>query len=490
MGLTAAIQTAQSALRTTSAQTQIVSRNVAGASDPGYSRKLSLVTSSGDGTAQSVVVQRATDKALMESMIEATSRAAAEQAVADGLNMLEQTVGDPEDDRSPAALVGALSDSLQLYSALPSDPSLAQGAVSKAQALAGALNDATNVVQEVRGNADRELATAVSDLNGLLADLEDTNAAIIIGTHSGTDITDHLDTRDKLLSQISELIGIRTVSRGANDIAVYTTSGVTLFDGVARAVSFQETPALGAAQSGNAVYVDGVAVTGDSASMPINSGRISGLARLRDKVAVTYQSQLDEMARGLIETFAESDQSVPATLPDQPGLFTYPGAPAMPGAALVPGLAGSIEVNANVDPAQGGSLSRLRDGGISDPGNAAYIYNASGAAGFSNRLGELLGKMQEVRSFDAAAGLEANASLGSFATSSVGWLESTRQNAVGNAEYEATLLARASDALSHATGVNLDDEMSLLLELERSYQASSKLLATVDEMIAGFMAGI
>ena len=71
-----------------------------------------------------------------------------------------------------------------------------------------------------------------------------------------------------------------------------------------------------------------------------------------------------------------------------------------------------------------------------------------------------------------------------------GWLEGTRQSASDDAEYQTALLARASDALSQATGVNLDDEMSLLLELERSYQASSKLLTTVDDMLATFIAEI
>ena len=50
---------------------------------------------------------------------------------------------------------------------------------------------------------------------------------------------------------------------------------------------------------------------------------------MRDNAAVTYQSQLDEVARGLIDAFKETDQSG-AALPDVPGLFTYPGAPAMP----------------------------------------------------------------------------------------------------------------------------------------------------------------
>ena len=71
--------------------------------------------------------------------------------------------------------------------------------------------------------------------------------------------------------------------------------------------------------------------------MPIQSGKLAGLATLRDNATVTYQSQLDEVARGLIEVFKESDQRAVPLLPDVPGLFTYPGAPAMlPTAADLP----------------------------------------------------------------------------------------------------------------------------------------------------------
>ena len=59
--------------------------------------------------------------------------------------------------------------------------------------------------------------------------------------------------------------------------------------------------------------------------MRSGSGRLIGLAAVRDTYAVTYQNQLDEIARGLIEAFAESDQSASPSLPDAPGLFTYPG---------------------------------------------------------------------------------------------------------------------------------------------------------------------
>ena len=47
------------------------------------------------------------------------------------------------------------------------------------------------------------------------------------------------------------------MSRGDNDMAVYTDSGVTLFDVKARAVTFDRTYSFSATTAGNVVYADG-----------------------------------------------------------------------------------------------------------------------------------------------------------------------------------------------------------------------------------------
>ncbi len=54
--------------------------------------------------------------------------------------------------------------------------------------------------------------------------------------------------------------------------------------------------------------------------------------------------------------------------------------------------------------------------------------------------------------------------------------------------YRATLFERTSEALSNATGVNLDHEMTLLLDLERSYMATSRLISVIDEMFRALLA--
>ena len=102
--------------------------------------------------------------------------------------------------------------------------------------------------------------------------------------------------------------------------------------------------------------VDGVPITGASSPMAIQSGALAGLANLRDTVAPEYQAQLDQIAGGLVNAFAESDQSAKPGLPSLPGLFTYSGATGLPTTTAMTGLAASIEVNPAVDPSQGGDV--------------------------------------------------------------------------------------------------------------------------------------
>lgn len=45
-------------------------------------------------------------------------------------------------------------------------------------------------------------------------------------------------------------------------------------------------------------------------------------------------------------------------------------------------------------------------------------------------------------------------------------------------------MTQTTQALSNATGVNLDDQMSQMLALENSYQASARLLETINSLFA------
>jgi flagellar hook-associated protein 1 FlgK len=333
------------------------------------------------------------------------------------------------------------------------------------------------------------MATSVANINKLLTQFATVNTAVVKGTIAGDDVTDYLDQRDSIISQLSQELGVSVSIRTNGDAALYTDSGIALFDKQARTVSFTATNAYTAGTTGNAVYIDGVPVTGASSVMPLKSGKIAGLAQLRDNATVTYQNQLDEIARGLIATFAESDQSAVPTLPNVPGLFTYPGAPAIPaGATVSVGLAGTITIAASVDPASGGNPNLLRDGAIS--GIAAYTYNSTGNGGFSTRLQQLVDGMDLPQSFDPTAMGKPSGSVIEFASSSASWIETQRKSTSDNVQYQNTLLDRTTSALSNVSGVNMDDEMSFMLQVERTYSASSKLISTVDTMLNSLLAAV
>ena len=221
--------------------------------------------------------------------------------------------------------------------------------------------------------------------------------------------------------------------------------------------------------------------------MAIQSGALAGYAQLRDTIAPEYQSQLDQIAGGVVSAFAETDQSATPTQPALPGLFTFPGATGVPADTDVTGLAAEIEVNPNADPSQGGNIDLLRDGGISDPGNPVYTYNTTGSASYSGRIQQMISAISSTQSFNPAAGLGSSDSLSDYASNSVGWLQGQSQTASDNANYQSSLVSQASGALSNATGVNLDTEMTNMLNIENSYTTSAKLLTTVNAMFSALI---
>ena len=139
MSLTSALLTAQSALTTVSKQTALVSRNIAGANDPNFSRRIGSVVS-GPGGLTYLSVTRSADAALMSKYIETNSQLGASDTLQGGLDRLSGIYSANDASGAPSALLGDLRDSLQLYASQPGNTTVGQAAVAKAVDLATALN--------------------------------------------------------------------------------------------------------------------------------------------------------------------------------------------------------------------------------------------------------------------------------------------------------------------------------------------------------------
>ncbi|TIX25359.1 flagellar hook-associated protein FlgK [Mesorhizobium sp.] len=479
MSLSTALSIAQSALMNTARQTSVVSRNVADASNPDYSRRQAVVTSTAPG-ARSVDIQRAANDLLFRQNLSALSVWSGQHALYSGMDQLGVSVNGVDNASSPSTAIGNLQQALQLYATSPSNQNLGASVIDAAKQVVRSLNEGAKAVQDFRTQTDGQIATAVDDLNSLLSQFQDANAAVISGTRSGTDVSDALDQRDALLKKISNYVPVSTFTRGDNDMVITTGDGTTLFETIPRTVTFAASAGYTAGAAGNAVYIDNVPISAGAGGNTSASGTLAGLLQLRDGVASTMQSQLDETARGLITAFAETAPS----MPNAAGLFTWSGAPAIPAAGtLVNGLAASISVNAAMDPNTGGSPTLLRDGGAN---GAAYIANTGGAS-YSTLLVAYGDRLDQPMTFDPAAGISATSSVSDYAASSIGWFEGVRQQASTASDAKEALASRSAEALSNATGVNVDQEMSLLLDLEHTYQASARMMKTVDDMMAALL---
>ncbi len=491
MSLSSALDGSIAGLSVASAQISVVSQNIANQSNPNASRKIAeIVTINGLPTVASIT--RASNSALSASLLSANGAQGQQSAISNALTQLQNTLGTgSSDSNSPVALIGALKDALQNYADAPQDTASAAAAVTAASNLAAGLNSASTTVQNVREQADAGIASSVSSINSLLNRFGQVNQTVVNGTQSGADITAALDQRDSILQQLSSQLGITTVTRANNDVALFTDSGVTLFDKTARTVTFTATPAFTASTQGQAVYADGVPITVPGSSLSIHSGALAGLVNVRDNLAPTYQSQLDGIASGLITNFQETDQSASPTQPAQAGLFTNGGSLTVPASGVTsPGLAANISVASSVNPSTG-NPSLLRDGGISSNGAAPYVYNPSpGQTGYSDRLNQLIANLSQPIAFDPSAGAGSEASVTGYASASASWLGAQVSQASTAASYSAALQSTAATALSNATGVNLDSELSNMLALEQSYQASAKLLNTVNSLYTSLFAAI
>jgi len=464
MSLSAAINTAQSIFSNTGQQTAIVSKNIANSGNADYVRRLAMMGIDSEGSYY-IKIQRAQNEALFKQNIASISGASAQTRLLDGLTQMQSVFGGNEYASSPSTYLAKFRSSLQTYAASPGNITIASSTIADAKDLAYSISTSATAVQNIRADADKEILEQVGTLNGYLTQFETVNNEIVGNLATGKDASDALDQRDKLLKQIAEIVGISTVTRSNMDTVIYSADGTVLFETLARKVTFTPSPNFDATVTGNPVYVDGVALKAGTGGNTTSEGTLASLVQIRDDIAPKMQSQLDEVARMLVTMFQENAG---------PGLFTWTGGTIPAAGTIEPGIAASLKVNplAEADP------TMLRDGGFN-----GVVSNTSGSAGYTTLLDGFIVAMDTTQSFDINADLGGSASIMTYASSSIGWLEQLRKSASTSNDNKTAMLAQTQQALSNETGVSLDEELALMLDLEQSYKASAKLLSTVDEML-------
>jgi len=309
--ITGALRTAQSGLLTNQAALDAVSNNIANVNTPGYSRKdiqlQSRVVSGAGAGVQIGEIRRAIDEGLLKNLRAETGNYQKFNAQTPYYERIQELFGAPGDNISISHILAEFSKSLETL-ALSPDKSLDQGEmVRRAEDVTQKLKDMSDAIQTLRLQADQDIGAAAVQITALSAEIGDFNDKIIRYSSTNQDVSDLRDLRDASLDQLSQLIDISYFSRSDGDIVVFTSAGRTLVDNVPATLSHSSASSVTATTTLaegdlNGLYV-GTAILGNDITTAVTGGSVKGLIDMRDTILTNLQSQFDELAGEIRDSF-------------------------------------------------------------------------------------------------------------------------------------------------------------------------------------------
>jgi flagellar hook-associated protein 1 FlgK len=493
MSISTALQVAASGLATYGRLSDIAANNIANADVDGFVRKegrLESVTRAGRGLgvaladilrhANPSLAREARREGALVAFLDVQSEALAAYAV---------ELGQPSEGRSVAAALARLEQAFISLAETPESASLQREVVHAARGVTSNLAGLSASVRRLREDAELQIQAEVEIVNQSLAELKRVNDEIKLLAGTGRDVTALEDQRDRLIDAIALRIPVREIRRAPNDVLLLTEQGVPLFDGDPAQVGFTRTAGIapaaiydpsGAPDPGYSAILSGLTIDGRDVApgsgdaQAIASGRIAGLFAVRDDVTVQLQKQIDQLASALIDRFQDPAND-PSLAPGTPGLFTAASLfHDRSDPAEIVGMADRIAVNLAVDPDQGGAAWRVRDGvGAAAPG----------PAGDSTQVFRFLAAFDDTLSYPSDSGIAPTLTLRATGVELVGGQQSARAEAQARSERQAVVADTLRDVRANATGVNVDNELQRMLQIEKSYAANANVVQAAARML-------
>ncbi len=457
--LSTAFNTAAGALDADQAALDVVANNTANVNTPGYTVEMPAwqqndpvtlngmtmgmgVTMTGPESQRSRVLEQA-----MQQQTQAESASDARLTALNQMQALFSGAAGAGTDASQASGIGSdLSNLFDAFSALEggsSDDAARQQVLSAAEALASDFNGAASQLESQRQSLDQQAGSVVEQANALLQNVAQLNLQIAT-TSPNADAGTMEDQRQQDLTQLSQLIGIRTVTTENNGLTVTTAGGALL---VSQGQVFQMT----SGESGGVTHfydAQGNDITGD---LTAGGGQIGGILTARDEDIPQAESSLDTLAYS-VATAVNTQNAAGADLNGNPGAAIF----SLPGTATAANPAGS---------AAGIAVS------MTDPSQIAAAAAGEGSADNANAIA-----MADLANQGIVGGMTATQDFADFVT--------TLGNHVTEVSSENTAqqaaLTQLQSQIGSLSGVSLNDEAAQMETLEQSYEAASKLFTALD----------
>jgi len=318
--LSATLEKALSGLRASQSGIDIVGRNLANVNTPGYTRKFQNLqpnTNGGDGFGvEQLPESRYVDRGLEKQFRENYSANEKLKVLDDFLSRFEDTFGAPNQDINIAYQITKLSDTFRALAEKPDSVTAQNGVIAQAQQVVTTLNQLTTAIQDLRSEADRQIAVSVTAVNNAVVRVNELNDEIGTRVAQGLSVGDLEDLRDVEVEKIAREMDITYFTRGNNQLVILTGAGRSLLEGPPQSLSFTTINVLSASSFYPGGGVNGITLNGTDITAEFLEGRIGAYIELRDtRFSSTVggsgaQSTIDLYRGTVVRQFA-----APVTLP-------------------------------------------------------------------------------------------------------------------------------------------------------------------------------
>jgi flagellar hook-associated protein 1 FlgK len=438
---------------------QTVSHNIANKSTEGYSRqRVDIVTNDpvsagrlriGMG-ARATQVSRVNNPWLEKQIQRESTNLGMTESKADSLARVEQVYN----EQNNKGLNQFLTDFFNAFRELSNTPeSLASRTMVKeaAQSLVQDFRRVNGQLKDVQLDLDGQVKTTVEEINQITKELATLNEKIQLVEVQNVPANDERDRRDLLLKKLGEKIDISWAE--GRDGMVSVTAGNT-----AILVSGLSSRNIEASYTGERDRVELFYRASDSGSLfnitnQIKGGRLGGALDIRDNLIEEHLSTIDNMAytvatevnKAHIEGFDKYGKN---------GILFFE----MP--EEVKGASETLSLNESVKMDSGKIAAAARN---DSPGD--------------NTIANIISSLQYKRVMD-----EGSSTLDDFYNAQVGQIGTIAQRAIKTNENQKNVLDQLSQIRESISGVSLDEEAAKMIEMQKAYDASARLIRTADEM--------
>lgn len=476
--MTQALEISASSVNADMTAIDALAQNIANAQTPGYVAETANLSSvpggAGNGVGSGVQVlsvTQATNALLSANNWQAQGALSNLSALQESLSAIEnvfplstQSTGSTS-ATSGSGISGLLSSFWSAWDAIAQNPSSnapRAEVVDGAQGVVTALHQAAAQLSQITQHAVVQLTDQVTQVSSLLQQVAGLNRSIV-AVGSGAAASSLSDQLQAAIDTLSELAGV-DVQMQSDGTATISVGGMAVVQGAtAGALGLVSTSSGPSGSTGYAVELQGASA---GVAVPVSGGSMAGLLSVVNTYLPQVQHHLNTVAQALaakvnttLEAAYRATGAAASSTPKYWRMFTN-GA----GATTTSVTAANITVNATM---------------LANPSLVAVSGTSGAAAANNGAVAQQIAELGVTRTGPDAKYQTLVESIGA-----------STQSVNEQLQAQTAVAMQATQALAAVSGVNVTQELTSLLSFQQNYQASAKVLATVDATVQSLLQAV